>query len=351
MRIKSVCRALIAVTASLVALAGCSAAPGGAGRGGLEKTDIVIDAFPAIDSAGLFIAQQRGLFKAQGLNVTIKLAATSQTAIDGQLKGQFDITSADYVTYVNNVLLNKAPLRIVAESSFLQPNVLTLLTKGGSEVKSVRQLQGKTVSVNAPNDIGTLLIDSLLADYSVPLNSVTFNNDVDFPHVGEYLAQGKVDAAFAPEPFVSLDGMAVGTTELADLDQGGTSDFPIQGVAVTQEMGARQPAHPRRLRACLRPGTGDRPHRAHRGRVRPQAVPRHATARRRARLAAQLPRRRELGPAAAPGRRHGQVRPAQAGVQRLQDQVRHRQLNRAYLVVPGDRSKDSSRCPPSGPMP
>jgi len=241
MRIKSVCRALIAVTASLVALAGCSAAPGGAGRGGLEKTDIVIDAFPAIDSAGLFIAQQQGLFKAQGLNVTIKLAATSQTAIDGQLKGQFDITSADYVTYINNVLLNKAPLRIVAESSFLQPNVLTLLTKGGSEVKSVRQLQGKTVSVNAPNDIGTLLIDSLLADYSVPLNSVTFTSNVDFPHVGEYLAEGKVDAAFAPEPFVSLDGMAVGTTELADLDQGGTSDFPIQGIAVTRKWAQDNP--------------------------------------------------------------------------------------------------------------
>lgn len=241
MRIKSVCRALIAVTASLVALAGCSAAPGEAGRGGLEKTDIVIDAFPAIDSAGLFIAQQQGLFKAQGLNVTIKLAATSQTAIDGQLKGQFDVTSADYVTYVDNVLLNKAPLRIVAESSFLQPNVLTLLTKGGSEVKSVKQLQGKTISVNAPNDIGTLLIDSLLADYGVPLNSVTFNNNVDFPHVGEYLAQGKVDAAFAPEPFVSLDGMAVGTTELADLDQGGTSDFPIQGIAVTQKWAQDNP--------------------------------------------------------------------------------------------------------------
>ena len=255
------------MTASLVALTGCSAAPGRGGRGGLEKTDIVIDAFPAIDSAGLFIAQQQGLFKAQGLNVTIKLAATSQTAIDGQLKGQFDVTSADYVTYVDNVLLNKAPLRIVAESSFLQPNVLTLLTKGGSEVKTVKQLQGKTVSVNAPNDIGTLLIDSLLADYGVPLDSVTFNNNVDFPHVGEYLAQGKVDAAFAPEPFVSA-----------------------------------------------------------------QAVPRHASARRGPRLAAQLPRRRELGPAAAPGRRHGQVRPAQAAVQRLQDQVHHRQLNRAWPV-------------------
>jgi ABC-type nitrate/sulfonate/bicarbonate transport system substrate-binding protein len=52
--------------------AGCSS--GGAGGGAplkLEKTSIVVDAFPAIDSAGLYIAQTEGLFAAQGLHVTI----------------------------------------------------------------------------------------------------------------------------------------------------------------------------------------------------------------------------------------------------------------------------------------
>ena len=235
-------RTSIAVTATIAALAGCSASSGGvSGGGGLEKTNIVIDAFPAIDSAGLFIAEQEGLFKDQGLNVTIKLASTSQAAINGQLAGTYDITSADYVTYVDNVLLHKAPLRIVDESSFLQPNVLTLLVKPGSSIQSVSQLKHQVVSVNAPDDIGTLLIDSLLTDDGVPLNSVKFNNNVAFPTVGSELASGAVDAAFAPEPFVSLDEMSAGTTELADLDQGGTTGFPIQGVAVTQSWARDNP--------------------------------------------------------------------------------------------------------------
>src|SRR5215471_1805078 len=38
----------------------------------VEKTDIVVDAFPAIDSAGLYIAQMDGLFADQGLHVTIE---------------------------------------------------------------------------------------------------------------------------------------------------------------------------------------------------------------------------------------------------------------------------------------
>lgn len=234
-------RTSIAATVAIAVLAGCSGGASGGGGGPLEKTNIVVDAFPAIDSAGLFIAEQRGLFKAQGLNVTIKLASTSQAAINGQLAGTYDITSADYVTYVDNALLDKAALRIVAESSVLQPNVLTLLVKAGSRVQSVQQLKHQVVSVNAPNDIGTLLVDSLLTDNGVPLNSVTFSNNVAFPNVGQELSSGKVDAAFAPEPFVSLDGMQAGTEVLADLDQGGSAGFPIQGVAVTQSWARANP--------------------------------------------------------------------------------------------------------------
>jgi len=145
------------------------------------------------------------------------------------------------VTYIDNVLLKKAPLRIVAESSFLQPNVLTLLVKNQSSVQSIGQLKNKTVSVNAPDDIGTLLVDSLLTENGVPLSDVKFNNNVAFPLVGQDLTEGKIAAAFAPEPFVSLSAMQSGTQELADLDQGATTDFPIQGVAVTQSWARSYP--------------------------------------------------------------------------------------------------------------
>ena len=76
-----------------------------------------------------------------------------------------------------------------------------------------------------------------------------FNNNVAFPTVGDQLSKGKVDAAFAPEPFVSLDGMQAGTQILADLDQGGSNDFPIQGVAVTD---ASAKANPNTLAAFER---------------------------------------------------------------------------------------------------
>jgi NitT/TauT family transport system substrate-binding protein len=239
--------------ASAVALiflaAGCGGSGNGAGLPAPEKTNIVVDAFPAIDSAGLYIAQMDHLFAAQGLNVTIETAQTTQTEIDGQEQGKYDITTGDYVTYINNELTGQANLRIVAEASFLQPDVLTLLVRGGSSITSIGELRDKSISINAPDDIGTLLVDSLLTEHGIPPKDVKFDSNVAFPAVAGYLVGGKISAAFAPEPFVSLDEQKYGIQELADLDQGSTVDFPIQGYAVTRAWADK---YPHTLEAFLR---------------------------------------------------------------------------------------------------
>jgi NitT/TauT family transport system substrate-binding protein len=241
-----------AVAVSVLA-AGCSSGGSGGGtpRLKLEKTNIVVNAFPAIDSAGLYIAQDKGLFAAQGLHVTIVPVPkgpppTTQTLIDDQVAGKWDITAGDYVTYIEDQLgADGAPqndLRIVAEASFLQPNVLTVLVKGGSEISQVSQLKGKNVSVNAPNDIGTLLIDSLLVSHGLTPRQIHYTT-LAFPGVADALAapNSSLTAAFAPEPFVSAGEAQAGLQELADLDQGSTQDFPVQGYAVTADWAKKYP--------------------------------------------------------------------------------------------------------------
>jgi NitT/TauT family transport system substrate-binding protein len=245
---------LIAAAAAVTMLAaGCSSGGSGSGTTGLklEKTNIVVNAFPAIDSAGLYIAKDQGLFAAQGLNVTIVPVPqgpppSTQDLINGQVAGKWDITAGDYVTYIEDQLgAAGAPqhdLRIVAESSFLQPNVLTVLVKGGSPISQVSQLKGKTVSVNATNDIGTLLIDSLLVSHGLKPGQIRYTN-LPFPAVAQTLAEARtpIVAAFAPEPFVSSGEAQFGVQELADLDQGSTQDFPIQGYAVTADWAKKYP--------------------------------------------------------------------------------------------------------------
>ena len=248
--------AIIVSAVAIVTLAsGCSSGSGGAApRLRLEKTSILVDAFPAIDSAGLYIAEMDGLFAAQGLNVTIVPARnpppSTQDLINGQIAEKYDITAGDYVTYIENeTMLGTAYLQIIAEASFLQPNVEALLVKGASSVRSIGQLRNRTVSVNAPGDIGTLLVDSLLVEHGIQPDQVKLNSYVPFPAVAKMLTSNAVSGSFAAEPFVSLDEENADVQELADLDQGSTLDFPIEGYAVTEEWAQK---YPNTLKAFVR---------------------------------------------------------------------------------------------------
>jgi NitT/TauT family transport system substrate-binding protein len=214
--------------------AGCSSGGGSAAApAGLEKTNLTVAAVPALDSAGLYIAQQRGLFAAEGLHVTIVPAISSATVIAAQLAGKYDITAGAYVAYMLADAQNHADLRILAPGSDMAPLTQEVMVPAGSPIQNVGQLKGKTIGVNALNNVGTLLISSLLSDNGVPSSKVHFVA-IPFPEMATALQTHKVDAAWLPEPFITGAEESIGATVLADVDQGATQNLPIEGYIVTQ---------------------------------------------------------------------------------------------------------------------
>lgn len=136
---------------------------------------------------------------------------------------------------------NKLPnLRIIAEGSFLRPNVLTLVVPQHSELTSVASLKGKRIGILEPKNITGILINSLLEANGIPLNDVHFKY-VQFPDVGTAFQHNDTDAAVVPEPFATLLGENSGAQELADLDEGATTGFPVMGLAVSQSWADQNP--------------------------------------------------------------------------------------------------------------
>ena len=68
------------------------------------------------------------------------------------------------------------------------------------------------------------------------------------------LKAGKITAAVLPEPFASQAELSLGVTPLADLDQGATAAFPVQGCAVTRQWAAVHPATLAAFRAAFEQG-------------------------------------------------------------------------------------------------
>ncbi len=227
-RIRVLC---VAAAAALLA-AGCSGSGGSGAVGGLEKTTLKIAAVPAMDSAGLYIAQQRGFFAQEGLHVQILAATSSADVISQQLAGKWDITAGAYPSYIAADENQHANLKVLVAGLTMAPNVQEIVVPAGSKITKMSQLSGQTVYLNAKNNIGQLLVDSMLQDNAVP-GKVNFAVQ-PFPAMGPMLAHHQITAAWLPEPFISLYEEKYGVQPLADANQGAAENLPIEGYVATQ---------------------------------------------------------------------------------------------------------------------
>jgi NitT/TauT family transport system substrate-binding protein len=232
--------AMFAAAALVVVLAGCTGRSGPPSQAG--DSVITVAALPSDDLAGLYIAADDGLFAQQGLRVRIVRIASSRAVIAGQLKGQVDVGAGSYVPYIAAEAAG-ARFRILAEASTLRANTRVLVITAHSPVKSLSDLVGKKIGVNGTSSIGTLLISSLLEENGIPPGKVQFSTDpAGFPSIPGQLQAGAWTAAFLAEPYVTIAEEDYGMQVIADLDQGATMNFPIDGYVVTQSWAKGHPA-------------------------------------------------------------------------------------------------------------
>ena len=237
----------------------------------IEQPDLNVAVVPAADSAGFFVALHEGLFAARGLHVTFVPAVSSETVINAQVldepRDRIDISCGNYVSYIQaqeNYDQGKRPssasgamvaadLDIFAEGSVMEPGAQGLYVMPGSPVRALAGLEGKTIGVNAPGNILYLLAASALADHGLNVSGVHFAY-YPLPEMAAVLRAGKITAAVLPEPFASQAEQSMGVTLLADLDQGATTAFPVQGCAATRQWAAVHPATLAAFRAAFEQG-------------------------------------------------------------------------------------------------
>ena len=233
--------------------AGCGGPSAPPKVSGLEKTTLTVGAVPVADEAGLYIAEDEGLFKAEGLTVKIDSIVSSADATKDQNDGTYDITAGNSVSYIQDQVTGQSNLEIIAEGSLMQPDTQALYTLRGSSVTNISDLKGKRIGVNALNNIGTLLISSALEEYGISPREVHFV-PVNFPQMGEALKRHVIDVAWLPEPFGSADAESMGLQELYDLDQGATANFPVGWYVVTKAWAKRYPQTMAAFLIALREG-------------------------------------------------------------------------------------------------
>ncbi|MER6121375.1 ABC transporter substrate-binding protein [Streptomyces sp. NPDC001795] len=206
-------------------------------KGGRQR--ITVAALPLTDDAALYLAQDRGLFRKEGLDVRIQPVQQSIQALPALNKGQVDvIASANYVTFLQAYDKGTLDLRILAEGARAAPHMMDVLVPKDSAIKSVSDLKGRKVAVQILNNIQSLTLDTILDARGA---GRPVYRQILFPQMGPALEKGEVDAVHVVEPFDSALQRDLGARVLLDGASSPVQSLPLSGYVTTRRFAAGNP--------------------------------------------------------------------------------------------------------------
>lgn len=221
--------------AGLAACSSGSTSSTGASGSGPEKTTISVDAVNGPDSGPLWIAQNNGYFKQQGLTVNIKSVGGTGAAFPDQAAHTVDFAEQNYVSFFSEN--QKSPalgLRIIAPDEQTAANTTVLMVPKNSPIKTAADLQGKKVAFPAPGtNLSNLGLEEQLQGYGIKPPTDFKVVIVPFADEMTALKAGTVDAAFSIPPFVTIMESTIGAHQLVDLATGPLNNIPSVGWTTT----------------------------------------------------------------------------------------------------------------------
>lgn len=184
-----------------------AAKPASPSTAGSAPAKVKIAASQALSQAGLFIAQDRGYFAQEGIEVEVVPSNQLEAVVPLLANGSLDGAVGGNVPGIFNAAARGTGLRIVAASSVHAPGhstkvmVRNALIDSG-QIKTYADLKGKNIASSSSVSIFTIALDRALHQGGLTLNDVHLLN-LAFPEAIGALANGGVDAAYLPEPFAT----------------------------------------------------------------------------------------------------------------------------------------------------
>ncbi|MEU9886454.1 ABC transporter substrate-binding protein [Sphaerisporangium sp. NPDC051011] len=236
-------RTFIVGVAAALTLAACGGSNTGSSNtgGGLEKTTINIGAMPIADVAGLYIANERGFFKEEGLTVNTKIIKSAAEAIPQLHSGALDVGIGNYFTILSAAERTQDKFRFVADIYQSKPDVFQIVVPKDSPIQTVKDLKGKKVAVASKNSIAELAVANSLRTAGLdPKNDVQWV-PIPFPQMPPALKNGDVEAAWLTEPFLTGVQQEQGARKIVDTMTGAMAEFPICGWVAMDDWAKKYP--------------------------------------------------------------------------------------------------------------
>jgi NitT/TauT family transport system substrate-binding protein len=179
---------------ALAAAAGTAVLAAPAGAQTTEQVTVA-QAFQSVQYLPLYVAIDKGFFKKHGLDVVKTTAGSGANGVASVIQGSATFSLQDPMTAV---FANLKGAKLKSVGSVVNGIPVWLVVPKDSPIKTVADLEGKTVATAVPPSTSTYLLRDVLAKQHVKITE----QDVLLGTEIAPLLAGKVDAAAVYEPYV-----------------------------------------------------------------------------------------------------------------------------------------------------
>jgi NitT/TauT family transport system substrate-binding protein len=243
-RPRQVLPTLLAALACALALAACGGGDDDAGGGSSAEKPVTlkVGVIPIADVAPLYVGMKQGLFEQEGLTIEPKLAEGGAAIVPAVLAGDDRIGFSNATSLVI-AASKKLPVQIITQGVMAGKGeddaYDAMFVKKDGPIRSVKDLAGKTISVNNLNNVGPLTINNALEKAGVDPKSVKYL-EVPFPDAVAALKADRVDAIWVVEPF-RTQALAAGYKPIMNPFEEAAPNYTVATYFASKEYIAKNP--------------------------------------------------------------------------------------------------------------
>jgi NitT/TauT family transport system substrate-binding protein len=177
----------------------------GSATGNAGSVKLTVAVIAIVDVAPIYLGKAKGFFDEEHLDITLQNTLGGAASVPGVVSGQYQLAFANTVS----LLLAHAkglPLKVIAAGNFStgKPEDFGgIVVPAGSPVKTMKDLEGKTLSVNQLNNIVGVSVRAAMRKAGADPDKLKLI-EVPFPEMPAALGQNRVDAACVVEPFLTV---------------------------------------------------------------------------------------------------------------------------------------------------
>lgn len=171
--------------------------------------DVTIGITPAMSTAGLFIAYEKGYFKDQGINLVMKhIPRAGAQMIPFLATGQLMVGCGNLNAGLYSAVANDIPIKVVADKGTVTPKhgYLALIVRkahvDSGRYKNLKDLKGMTIALTARGVSQEIVMEKYLQKAGLTLDDVRFVK-LGWADMNIALSNGSIDATIQVEPLVA----------------------------------------------------------------------------------------------------------------------------------------------------